>query len=70
MLHLIYKIYSTIRHGFVKLGIRQTIASGWQCYELMMITLDIFILVFYTARLVISDKTIAAFEAELEIISD
>lgn len=64
MLHLVYKIYSTIRHGFVKLGISGVLANGWQCYEVMMIILDTFILIFYTVRLVISDKTIAAFEED------
>lgn len=64
MIHLIYKIYSTIRHGFVKLGITGVLADNWQCYELMMIILDTCILVFYTARLLISDKTIEAFEED------
>jgi hypothetical protein len=30
MIHLIYKIYSTVRHGFIKLGITGVWNNGWQ----------------------------------------
>ena len=33
MIHLIYKIYSTVRHGFMKLGFTAVLSDGWQCYE-------------------------------------
>ena len=33
MAHLIYKIYSTVRHGFMKLGFTGVMSDGWQCYE-------------------------------------
>ena len=49
MIHLIYKIYSTVRHGFMKLGFTAVLSDGWQCYEaeLEKIYASIFLPVLY-----------------------
>ena len=61
MCHLLYKIYATIRHGFVKLGLKEMMTNGWQLYEVIMVVIDAFIIALYTIRLVISDETIEMF---------
>jgi len=62
--HMIFKIISTIKDGFLKLGFWGVYKDNWKLYEVVMIALDVLILIFYSLRMMVSDKLIELFKED------